>query len=99
MEEFIHYTRLFDLYSGLFTEHQVETFKEYFFENLTLEEIALNNGTSKNAISKTIKVMKESLDNYERKLHFFEYFSKIKIEFKNEEDILKRIEKYDNIVL
>lgn len=99
MDEIIHYTRLFDFYKGLFTEHQIATFKEYFFENLTLDEIAENNGTSKNAISKTIKGVKESLDEYERVLHFSEYNRKIKLEFKNEEDILKRIEKYDNIIL
>lgn len=47
MEEMIHYTGLFDLYGGLLTKKQKSTFQDYFEENLTIEEIANNNGVSK----------------------------------------------------
>ncbi len=99
MEEILKYTRLYDLYKGLLTEHQGSVFEDYFLENLTLEEIAENNGTSMNAVSKTIKSIKESLDKYESKMHFLEYVDNIKNEFKSEADILNRIDKYDNIIL
>ncbi len=98
MEEMIHYTGLFDLYGGLLTKKQKSTFQDYFEENLTIEEIANNNGVSKNAVSKTIKGIKESLDEYERNICMKKYIDSIKREFEQEEDVLIRLAKYDNIV-
>ncbi len=99
MEEILHYTELYDLYKGLLTEKQQETFKDYFEENLTLEEIAFNNGISKNAVSKTVIGIKETLDNYESNIKMKKYIDSIKDEFKDDEDILLRIAKYDSIIL
>lgn len=98
MEDLIYYTRLFDLYKNVLTDKQRETFEDYFFENLTIEEIALNNGVSKNAISKMIKNIKGLLLKMEEDVKFAGYISSIKNEFKNEEDILRRLEKYDTII-
>lgn len=98
MEDLIYYTRLFDLYKNVLTEKQRETFEDYFFENLTIEEIAQNNGVSKNAISKMIKNIKALLLKMEEDVKFARYISSIKNEFKNEEDILRRLEKYDTII-
>lgn len=99
MDELIKYTRLFDIYKGLLSIKQVETFKDYYFENLTIEEIAENKKISKNAVSKTLMTVKRALDEYEEKLHFSKYMGELQKEFKNEEDILNRINKYDNIIL
>ncbi len=99
MDELIKYTSLFDIYKGLLSSKQVETFEDYYFENLTIEEIAENKGVSKNAVSKTLMAVKKALNEYEDALHFSKYMSEIRNEFKNEEDILNRINKYDNIVL
>lgn len=99
MDDFIYYSELFDLYKNMLTKKQRKTFKDYFFENLTLEEIAENEGVSKNAISKTIKNIKKLLNDYEDALHLKEYLINIKDEFKNELDILHRLEKYDNIIM
>ncbi len=99
MDELIKYSRLFDIYRGLLSSKQVETFKDYYFENLTIEEIAESKGISKNAVSKMLMTVKRALDEYEGALHFSKYMSEIQNEFKNEEDILNRINKYDNIVL
>lgn len=98
MEDLIYYTRLFDLYKNVLTEKQRETFEDYFFENLTIEEIAQNNGVSKNAISKMIKNIKALLLKMEEDVKFARYIYSIKNEFKNEEDILRRLEKYDTII-
>lgn len=99
MDELLEFTRLFDLYKGLLTEHQQKVFRDYYFENLTIEEIALNSAVSKNAIAKTIRQVKQALKQYEEQMHFLKYIEKLKNEFKNEEDVLKRINKYDNIIL
>lgn len=99
MEENLYYSELFDLYGELLTEKQRNYFKDYFFDNLTLEEIGENDRVSKNAVSKQLKTVRNILDDYEKKLHLKQKRDSIKKEFKNEEDILKRISKYDNIIM
>ena len=64
----LDYVYLFDYYGELFTEKQKEYFKDYYFNNLTLQEIADNNNVSRNAIHKNIKEILSKLDYYESKL-------------------------------
>lgn len=99
MEEVIYYSTLFDIYGSMLTERQKSVFESYYFENLTLDEIALFDGVSKSSVAKTLKQIKNALDEMESKLHFFKYMESLKKEFENEEDILIRISKYDNIVV
>lgn len=99
MEEKIYYSVLFDLYGELLTLKQQNYFKDYYFENLTLEEIAEEENISKNAVSKQLKVVKNLLDYYEDKLHLASFQEKLRIEFSNEKEILKRISKCGNIIL
>lgn len=99
MNDFVHYNALYDLYKEMLTERQRQVFEDYFFENLTVDEIAENDGVSKSSVAKTIKQTKKSLEDLENKLHFLCYMEKIKSEFKNEEELLNRIMKYDNIVI
>ena len=74
----LHYVELFDYYGELFTDKQKEYFKDYYFNNLTLQEIADNNNVSKNAVHKNIKDITKKLDYYEGKLQL--YSNKKKIE-------------------
>lgn len=97
MEENIYYTELFDFYGNLLSEKQRSYFYDYYFDNLLLDEIAINDGVSKNAVSKQIKQAKNKLDYYEDKLHLLYKDKCIKKEFANEEDVLNRIYKYDII--
>ena len=82
----IYYAELFDYYGELFTEKQKEYFMDYYFNNLTLQEIADNNNISKNAVHKTIKDITEKLDYYESKLNL--YSNKLKIK-----EIINNIDK------
>ncbi len=99
MEDLMYYSSLYDLYKNLLTARQREIFENYFFENLTLEEIALFDGVSKSSVAKAVKQIKASLEDTEAKLHVLEYREKLRLEFKDEEEILNRLSKYDNIVL
>ena len=89
----LNYVYLFDYYGELLTDKQKECFKDYYFNNLTLQEIADNNSVSKNAVHKNIKEILNKLDYYEEKLKL--YSNKIKIEklIKDmDEDIKNKIE-------
>ena len=64
----LKYSILFDYYGELFTDKQKEYFTDYYFNNLTLQEIADNNNVSRNAVHKNIKDILQKLDYYEEKL-------------------------------
>ena len=74
----LKYSYLFDYYGELFTDKQKEYFTDYYFNNLTLQEIADNNNVSRNAVHKNIKDILSKLDYYEEKLNL--YSNKQKIE-------------------
>ncbi len=82
----IYYVELFDYYGDLFTDKQKEYFIDYYFNNLTLQEIADNNDVSRNAVHKNIKELKEKLDYYEEKLNLYKNRKKI-------EKILEKVDK------
>ncbi len=69
---------LFDYYGELLTDRQQEIFKDYYFDNLTMQEIADNNEISKNAVHKTINAINNNLKYYEKKLRLYEKSKKIK---------------------
>ena len=78
MKDYIYYSELFDYYGSLLSDKEIEYFKDYYFENLSLQEIADNYGVSKNAISKSIKNAKEKLIIYENKIKNIDKKNKIK---------------------
>ena len=88
----IYYVELFDYYGELFTDKQKEYFIDYYFNNLTLQEIADNNKVSKNAVHKNIKEIKEKLDYYEKKLNLHSNCKKIEKIIQNlDSDIKEKI--------
>jgi predicted DNA-binding protein YlxM (UPF0122 family) len=67
----VYYSELFDYYGELFTDKQKEYFIDYYFNNLTLQEIADNNNVSRNAVHKNIKDITKKLEYYEEKLNLY----------------------------
>lgn len=57
--------KLFDIYNKLLTDKQVSYFKDYYFEDLSLSEIAENNNVSKAFTSKTLKTIENKLYSLE----------------------------------
>lgn len=92
MEDLLYYTCLFDYYKDLFTKTKKDYFIDYYFNNLTQEEIAENYKVSKNAVSKTLKEAKEKLDYYEEKLKLYHNKEKIKTLLSSSE--FTKIEEY-----
>ena len=89
----IYYVELFDYYGELFTDKQKEYFTDYYFNNLTLQEIADNNNVSRNAVHKNIKDILAKLDYYEEKLNLYNNKQKIEKLLENVDvDIKEKIE-------
>ena len=71
MENFVYYNALFDIYSGLLTDKEVEAFEDYYHEDLSLAEIADAKNISRSAVQKTIKNVLDKLNYYEDKLGIY----------------------------
>ncbi len=92
MDEQIYLSNLYDYYKDLLTDLQKRYFEDYYFDNLTMEEIANNFSVTKNAISKALKEVKEKLEYYESKLKL--YHNRLMIEKLLDNDTFGKIEKY-----
>lgn len=96
MENALKYSALFDLYGDLLTDKQRTYFTEYYFDDLSLSEIAENHDMSRNGVHKQIKDVLHKLDFYEEILHLSLKKEKIcaiieKIEDKKIKEELKEI--------
>ncbi len=68
MEEVIYLNELYDFYGSLLTDKQRDYFENYYFNNLSLGEMAENYSVSRNAIHKQLKIVEEKLKYYEENL-------------------------------
>lgn len=63
---------LFDAYKGMLTEKQIDIFNMYYLEDLSLAEISEQLGTSRSAVSDSLKKTEEKLISLEEKLKLAE---------------------------
>lgn len=68
MEEVLYYNELYDLYGGLLTTKQKKYYEDYYFNDLSLGEMADLYGVSRNAIFKQVHNVTKKLEDYEKKL-------------------------------
>lgn len=71
MEKDLRYTALFEIYQGLLTEKQKQVFSDYYLCDLSLGEIASEEGFSRQSVYDAIKKVKLKLDEYEDKLGIY----------------------------
>lgn len=69
---------LYDFYGELLTAHQKKIYEDAIFNDLSLSEIADEQGISRQGVHDLIKRCDRILTGYEDKLHLVEKFSKIK---------------------
>lgn len=69
-----HYYSLFAFYHPLLTIKQQKYFREYFFNNLSLQEIADLLKVSRNAVHDSLVKTMKLLDDYEKKLHLYKKY-------------------------
>lgn len=68
MDRKLYLNVLYDCYKELFTDKQQQYFEQYYWDDLSLGEIADNSGVSRNAIHNQLKIMEEKLLELEEKL-------------------------------
>ena len=74
MEDIVKQSLLYDLYGELLTEHQRAIYEDAVFHDMSLGEIAQEQGISRQGVHDLIKRCDRLLDNYEEKLHLVSKF-------------------------
>ena len=64
----IRYIELFDIYSPLLTKKQAGLFEAYYSFDLSLSEIASENGVTRQSVADSLKKTRLELDGFEKKL-------------------------------
>lgn len=76
MDDMFYYNELYDIYANLLTDKQRTYYEDYYFNNLSLGEMAINYNVSRNAIFKQLKITVSKLLEFEEKLGFWEKIKK-----------------------
>ncbi|BDR60658.1 YlxM family DNA-binding protein [Lactobacillus xylocopicola] len=71
---------LYAYYGKLLTQSQQDYFEDYYYNDLSLGEIADNHGVSRQAIYDNLRRCRKLLANYEAKLHLKREFGVIEAE-------------------
>ncbi len=69
---------LYDFYGELLTEHQKKIYEDVVYHDLSLTEIAAENGISRQGVHDMIRRCNRILQEYENKLHLVARFMRIR---------------------
>lgn len=72
MEKIVEQGLLYDYYGELLTEHQKKIYEDVVYNNLSLNEIAEDEGISKQGVHDLVKRCDKTLSEYEEKLKLIE---------------------------
>ena len=78
VEEKIEQAYLYDFYGELLNEHQRRIYEDFVFNDLSLGEIANEEGISRQGVHDMIKRCTKTLEGYEEKLHLIAKFQAAK---------------------
>lgn len=86
MEKIVEKGLLYDFYGELLTDHQKQIYEDAVYNDMSLSEIAEEQGISRQGVHDLIKRCDKILSDYESKLHLVAKFQKIrdKVEHINE---------------
>ena len=95
MEEKLEQAYLYDFYGELLNEHQRQVYEDFVFNDLSLGEIASEEGISRQGVADLIK----KLLDYEAKLHLVEKFMSIKSDIRRIHELTNDFKKSHNELL
>ena len=79
MKKIVEQGLLYDFYGELLTDHQKKIYEAAVYEDMSLTEIADENGISKQGVHDLIKRCTNTLQGYEDRLHMIRRFEAIKL--------------------
>ena len=93
MNEILEQALLYDFYGELLTDHQKEVYEQFVLEDLSLGEIAREEGISRQGVHDLVKRCSQTLKGYEEKLHLVEKFVSVREKVKQIDELLDEYEK------
>lgn len=78
MEDKIAQGFLYDFYGELLNEHQRRIYEAFVYDDLSLGEIAEQEGISRQGVHDLIRRCTRTMEDYESKLHLVEKFDRIR---------------------
>ena len=90
MEKIVEQGLLYDFYGELLTEHQRNVYEDFVLNDLSLGEIAAEEGISRQGVHDLVKRCSKKLQSYENKLHLVEKFLRIKEDVGQIHELAKR---------
>jgi len=78
MEEIVELSLLFDFYGEMLDDHKKQIFEDYVLNDLSLAEIADEEGISRQGVHDIVKRCTKQLKEYEAALHLVEKFQNMK---------------------
>ena len=78
MEAKVEQAYLYDFYGELLNEHQRKIYEDFVFNDLSLGEIADEEGISRQGVHDMVKRCTKTLEGYEEKLKLIEKFQAAK---------------------
>jgi predicted DNA-binding protein YlxM (UPF0122 family) len=91
MESIVKQSLLYDFYGELLTEHQRAVYEDAVFNDMSLGEIAKEQGISRQGVHDLIKRCDRLLEGYEKKLHLVSKFQNTR---QMVEDIRQKIQAF-----
>ena len=79
MEKIVEQGLLYDFYGELLTEHQKNIYEDAVYNDMSLAEIAEENGISRQGVHDMVRRCNRTLQAYEDKLHLIERFMRVKM--------------------
>lgn len=97
MEKIVQQGILYDFYGELLTKHQRQIYEYIVYDNMSLGEIAAEQGISRQGVHDLIKRCDKILEEYEAKLKLVEKFNTIKEQIKMMDEKVDAFMENDNI--
>lgn len=95
LEKILEYSLLYDFYGALLKEQKRQVFEDYVLNDLTLSEIAIERGISRQGIHDMVKRSRKELEEYEEKLNLVKKFQSVKKDVNEIQQIAASIQEYD----
>ena len=90
MEKIVEQGILYDFYGELLTEHQRRLYEDAVYNDLSLREIADENGISRQGVHNLLRRCDKILEGYEEKLHLVEKFNRNKKKAEEMEELSRQ---------
>ncbi len=99
MEKIVEQGLLYDFYGELLTEHQKNIYEDVVYGDLSLSEIAAEQGISRQGVHDLIKRCDRILSDYESKLGLVDKFLRTKKMVKEIHDLTEEFERTEDRTL